>query len=238
MQFIINLLEFSIKILVIAVLCIWLPIILWLNPLSIESSVKIIGLLISWPVVVAFISIMVLTRFRESIDAFLRNIRSVSFPGGNVQTQTAGPAGAGPAGDSPVGGVSLTSEQQDQIRNYIKDLQKSVAASSAQQIDLQRQLSDAQYFSYMWKFSYLNLFYIPITKQILFWLSTNQGQSIQNFHLIWQPQIPDQTQRDTILDVLIHFGMLHVQDSMLSVTQEGQSFLQYLGFKPSTPKSQ
>ena len=238
MKFIINLLVFAIKILVIAALCVWLPIILWHNPPSIESYVKIIGLLISWPVVATFISIMVLTRFREAIDVFLRNIRSVSFPGGNVQTQTAGPANAEPTGNSPAGGLNLTSEQQNQIRNYIKDLQNSVAASSAQQIDLQKQLSDAQYLSYMWKFSYLNLFYVPITKQILLWLSAYQEQSIQNFHLTWQPQIPDQTQRNTILDVLIHFRMLHVQDSILSVTQEGQSFLQYLGFKPSSPKAQ
>ena len=165
MQLITKIVGFAVKILVIAFLCIWLPIILWRNSPSIESSVKIIGLLISWPAVAALISIFVLTRFKEAIDVFLRSIRSVSFPGGNLQTQTAGPANSELAGGAPEGGISLTSEQQRQIRKHIEDLQQSVATSSAQRVDLQRQLSDAQYLTYMWKFSYLNLFYVPITKQ-------------------------------------------------------------------------
>lgn len=183
MQSIINILTWVIKIGIIAVLCIWMPIILWHNPLSFESFVKLVELLISWPMVVAFLAMIILTRFKSAIDHLLRNIRSVSFPGGNIQTQAAGPSNA--------------------------------------------TLSDE------WKFSYLNMFYVPITKQALLCLSENPSQTKQNFHLMWQLQIPDPTQRETILNELIRYEMLQAQDNTLSVTEEGEYFLQYLGLKAS-----
>ena len=225
MQSIINILTWFIKIVIIAVLCIWMPIILWHNPLSFESFVKLVELLISWPMVIAFLAMIILTRFKSAIDHLLRNIRSVSFPGGNIQTQA--------AGDSTDG-----SEDSDSIREYTNSQQPHFAAfSGQQQNELQEQLRDAKYSSSMWKFSYLNMFYVPITKQVLLWLSGNPSQTKQNFHLMWQSQIPDPTQRETILNVLIRYGMLQVQATTLSVTNEGEYFLRYLGLKPSAPEN-
>ena len=184
MQFIIRILTWFIMILIFSVLCIWMPIIIWRNPQSFESFVKLVELLISWPIVVAFLVMIILTRFNGAIDHLLRNITSVSFPGGNIQTQAVEPSNADSASDT-------------------------------------------------WKFSYLNMFYIPITKQVLLWLSENPPQTKQNFHLMWQSHIPDPTQRETILDVLIRYGMLQVQGTTLSVTEEGDYFLRYLGLKTS-----
>ena len=116
MQSIINILTWVIKIGIIAVLCIWMPIILWHNPLSFESFVKLVELLISWPMVVAFLAMIILTRFKSAIDHLLRNIRSVSFPGGNIQNAPVGPSDAAPAGVSTGG-----SEDQIQSRNIPTD---------------------------------------------------------------------------------------------------------------------
>ena len=228
-----NILTRVIKIVIIAVLCIWILIILSRHPQSFEPLVELVGLLISWPIVIAFLAMIILTRFKDAIDYLLRNIRSVSFPGGNVQTQAVGPSNTDSAGDSTDGTISLTREKQAQIREYIENLQQSVATSSAEKTDLQKQFSDARYSSYMWKFYFLNIFYIPITKQVLLWLSGNPSQTKQNFHLMWQLHIPDPTQRETILDALIRYGMLQVQDTTLSVTEEGEYFLRYLGLKES-----
>ncbi len=100
MQSIINILTWGIKIGIIAVLCIWMPIILWHNPLSFESFVKLAELLISWPIVVAFLAMVILTRFKCAIADLLRNIRSVSFSGGSVQTQPVGPSNTASPDDS------------------------------------------------------------------------------------------------------------------------------------------
>ncbi len=191
MRSIIRILIWVIKTVIIAVPCILISIIFSRNPQSFESFVKLAELLISWPIVVAFLAMVIFIRFKGAIDNLLRNIRSVSFPGGNVQTQPVGPSDAVPSSVSADGTVRLTSEEWDQIREYIENLEQNVATSSAQ-----------------WKFAYLNLFYVPITKQILHWFSINPSLSIQNFHLIWQPQIPDPNYRETILNALIYFGML------------------------------
>lgn len=233
MRSIIRILIWVIKTVIIAVPCILISIIFSRNPQSFESFVKLAELLISWPIVVAFLAMVILTRFKGAIDNLLRNIRSVSFPGGNIQTQAVEPSNADSEDDSIDGTISLTPEMQVLIRGYIEDLQQRVAAYSDQQNELQKQLSDAQYLAYTWKFSCLNMFYIPITKQALLWLSENPSQTKQNFHLMWQSHIPDPTQRETILDVLIRYGMLQVQGTTLSVTEEGDYFLRYIGLKAS-----
>lgn len=220
---------------IIVVLCILISIIFSRNPQSFESFVKLAELLISWPIVVAFLAMVILTRFKCAIADLLRNIRSVSFPGGSVQTQPVGPSKS--ASDSAGGTISLTSEEQALFREYIENLQQRVADYSDQQIDLQKQLSDAQYSSYMWKFSYLNIFYVLNTKRVLRWFSENPSQSNHYFHVMWLSEIPDPIHRATILDVLIHFGMLQVQDGTLSVTEEGEYFLRYIGFKTSAPEN-
>lgn len=217
MRSIIRILTWVIRTFIIVVPCILLSIIFSRNPQSFESFVKLAELLISWPIVVVFLAMVILTRFKGAIADLLQNIRSVSFPGGNVQMQPVGPSDA------------ASSEEQTQIREYIATLQQS-------RDDLQKQLSDEQYSSYMWKFAYLNLFYVPITKEILHWFSITLPLSIQDFHLIWQPRIPDSTYREIILNALIYFQMLQVQNATLSVTLEGEYFLQYVGLKANTPK--
>ena len=117
------------------------------------------------------------------------------------------------------------------MRQYIMNLHNT---ASAQQQDLKKQLTEAQYTSLIWKFAYLNQFYVPVTKQVLIWFSVNSPQSVQSFHITWQAQIPDQTQREAVLKVLTQFGMLQEKDQMVSITPEGGYFLQYLGLGTST----
>ena len=85
-------------------------VLLWRNPFSIDSFLKVAGLILSWPVLVSLIALFFMTRYRESIDYFLRHIRSVSFPGGNVQTQNPGPSNNPASHESTAGSISLSAE--------------------------------------------------------------------------------------------------------------------------------
>ena len=154
-----------IAICVFAVFCVWIPILLWRNPLSIESFVELGDMFLSWPVLVTVVALFVLCRYSEAIDVFLRNIRRVSFPGGNVQTQDPGFTGTASSDASAPGSISLTPEQQWQVQQYIKEL--SVSAS-ARNLDHEKQLKETLSNSLGWKFSYLNLFYVLLTKHVLF----------------------------------------------------------------------
>lgn len=61
----------------------------WFINLNWELFVKFVGTILSWPVVVAIISIYALKNYKISIDGFISRIIEWTFPGGCLKASTA-----------------------------------------------------------------------------------------------------------------------------------------------------
>lgn len=137
-----------------------------------------------------------------------------------------------PPTETGAGELRLKPEEQEVIKNYIKDLHAKKKATEEEKKDLKAQVAVNQVLAYGWKFTFLNHFLVHNTKQVLLWLQKNPNQSRDSFHTLWGPTIPAQTERDTILNVLTTYGLVIETLAQLSVTQEGITFLRYIGSLP------
>jgi multidrug efflux pump subunit AcrA (membrane-fusion protein) len=212
------------------VFCICLPIALWRGLLHFDPVLKILTATVTWPAAIVIVSLVFLGRFRGAVDFFLRNVRSVQFPGGNVQVQSADNGGAANAGQ-----VVLSAEQRDNLTNYMSELRQQHDAANASREELQRRLDATTMQMYQWKFSFLNQFFVFGTKQVLLWFAQNGLQSRTTFTQAWQPTIADANQRGVILDVLLQHGMLVTEGTAIRITPEGYGFLQFIGLIPYAP---
>lgn len=219
---------------VFAFLCIYLPIILWKQTLPADTIFRILSLLFSWPVTILIVALIFLSRFQSAIDYFLRNVRRINFPGGDVQLQQQTETKSSDI-SVPPGSMVITSEQQEQISRYIQDLQQQHSNTVVEKQNLKEQLRQVYMESIAWKFSYLNLFYVPQTKQVLFWFAHSSPQTRQSYDTAWQPSIQDNNQRIVILDVLLNFNMLKADGVNITITTEGHNFLQFIGMIPRPP---
>lgn len=227
--------EIVLGIIAFGLFCISLPFLIYKGSVNIDIFVRLASLLISWPVAIIVLALVILSRFRASIDFFLRNIRAVNFPGGNVQVQSQ-PSGTGDAKEEDPGdAIQLTHEQSEELSKFISELQQNLNLASKEKGDLEKQVIHAYRQAYEWKFAYLNSFYVLNTKNVLSWFSRFSPQTKQSFNQCWQQTIPDNDERNVILDVLVQYGMLQSDGISYQITTQGYHFLQYIGYIPYTP---
>jgi hypothetical protein len=190
---------------------------------------------VAWPATVLTLFLVFFSKFRGAVDYFLRNIRTLNFPGGSVETQaTSKSSGEAPKEDKE-GVITLTEEQTGYLEAYIKKLQEEHSLASQQTQNLQAELANAYIYTYAWKFEYLKLFYVTKTKNVLLWLANNSPQARDNYNKSWQFLIPLVTERNVIIDVLLQYGMIESDGMSLKITSQGYSFLQYIGLIPYPP---
>ena len=197
--------------------------------MTVDEFIKITSLFVSWPVAVTIITLVFFLRFRESIDHFLRHLRSVTFPGGSVETQPK-PTSSEKVSPELTAGTAFV--------QWIKELQLREQNVSQTNEQLKEQLTEVSRRSYQWKFDFLNQFLVLTTKKVLHWFAKNLDAysiSRDSFHQLWQQQIPDTQQRDIIIGVLLGYNMLLNDEMSLKITREGYIFLQYIGFIPYVP---
>jgi hypothetical protein len=229
-----RLLGAALAIVVFGIFCVSLPIALCKDMLPSDLVLKLLALLLSWPVSVLIMALVFLSRFQGAIDFFLRNVRSVNFPGGNVQIQPQTETKPTDT-NTPPGTMVISAEQREQLGRYIQDLQQQHSAATAAKQDTEQRLKQAYTDSIAWKFSYLNLFYVPQTKQVLHWFAYHSPQTRESYNLSWQSYIQDSNQRGIVLDVLLQFNMLKMDNVNIAITPEGHGFLQFIGMIPYTP---
>jgi len=81
-----------------------------------------------------------------------------------------------------------------------------------------------------WWFNYLSLFLVPKTKFILSWFgSQTVAPTKEYFHETWKQIVPDTKERETILMVLLHHGLIEAKNQVLQITQAGRDFLNFIG---------
>lgn len=190
---------------------------------------------VAWPVTVLTLFLIFFSKFRGAFDYFLRNIRTLNFPGGSVETQDASSGSGGSPKEDKEGVITLTKEQTGYLEEYIKNLQEEHSLVSKQTQNLQAELANAHVYTFAWKFEYLKLFYVPKTKNVLLWLSSNSPQTRDDYNKSWQFLIPSVMERNVILDVLLQYGMIESDGLNLNIAGQGYSFLQYIGLIPYPP---
>ena len=216
-------------IVLLGIFCICLPILAFKGMLNAQTLGNILSLILSWPVAMIIIALFLLTRHKSSIDIFLQNIRSVNFPGGNVQLQKQSDSASLNMANDANGDVKLTKDQSSKIAELIKKQQEELHTASRKAEDLRKDILSAYKQSIYWKFSYLNIFYVLNTKYVLNWFSRFSPQTRDSYHQYWQSWIPNIDERETILKVLELNKMLSIEDSIVKITTEGYAFLQFIG---------
>lgn len=212
------------------VFCVCLPIALWRGMVHLDPMLRILTATVTWPAAIVVVSLVFLGRFQGAVDFFLRNVRSVQFPGGNVQVQTPENVAAANAGQ-----IVLTPQQRDDLINHMSQLEQQHGAAAASCEELQRRLDATTMQMFDWKFQFLNQFFVFGTKQVLLWFAQNGPQNRQTFTQAWQPHVQDANQRGVILDVLLQHGMLDTDGTAIRITPEGYGFLQFIGLIPYAP---
>lgn len=184
--------------------------------LSISDFIKLLTIIFSLPTVALIITLSFFTRFHDAIESLLKNIGSMKFPGGfEFQRQNQ---------SLPV------MEGENKILPEIRENKKLP--------DNEKQYSELINSVKYWRFSYLNQFFVLQTKNVLSWFSRSTPQTRQSYDIIWTPYILDQNQRNLILSLLLQNGMVSEKDGLIRVTDEGLSFLQFIGYIPNTPLPQ
>ena len=187
---------------------------------------KVVELVLSWPVAVFLVTLVFFTRFRNAIDYFLHNIGIMKLPGGvEIQSQTAMPE-------------KSTEEQQQELAKFIiEDLQQEQLRGETEREQLQEQFRSALYESLQWRFRYLRIFLVYNTKRVLRWFAEAQAKSRAEFDILWSPTIPEERERDAILRALLENELLEENRNILRITELGYAFLQYIGLIPYPPAS-
>jgi hypothetical protein len=207
---------------IILLLCIGLPLILWKGILQGDLFIKLVSTVLSWPRAVAVICLVFFFLFQSSIRLFLEQIVSVKLPGGAeflLQTEKDG-------------SITLSSEEMEKITTIIDDLIRQKQLTGDQKKLYEEALLKEYRNSAYWKFQYLSLYFVPNTKNVLKWISQSRVKNRIEFHRNWETLIPNQSKRDIILTVLLENQMIKEEITGLSITPEGNVFLQFIGMIP------
>lgn len=196
-----------------------------------NTFIELLKVLLSWPVAVLIICLIFFFKFKDAINAFLKNIKSIKMPyGAEVQIQTS------PDEPKKQGGRFITPEEEEKLAVGIRNLLAMDQLNQQQKQQLEKDVEKAYNFAKHWKFSYLNLFYVYTTKQVLLWFSQVSQTTKDIYHSQWQILIPDERQRNIILDVLHNNYMLETLDNFnYKITLHGYEFLQFIGYIPQKP---
>lgn len=195
----------------------------------------LLNTVLSWPVATIVVAVLFIFRFRSSIDELLSNIASMRFPGG-IEIQSHVQAPASDVDEIEESNISIPESDLKEMDSSIVPLDESEGISKEELQMIQNEYRHKVEECKLWKFQYLNLFFVQQTKNVLNWFSKSAPRTRQQYNLIWAPYIPNQEQRKVILEVLIQNGMLEESNGIIRITQEGHSFLQFTGYIPVPPR--
>ncbi len=196
-----------------------------------DTIIELLEVLLTWPVAVLIICLTFFIKFKEAINVFLKNIKSIKTPwGGEVQTQVSSTEA------KPAGGRYVTPDEEQRIEQAVRGLLEESRLTQQQKEQLEKEVANANNFAKYWKFTYLNTFFVPLTKQVLRWAADIKNFNKHGYHLIWAIAIPEESQRNVIIDVLSYNYMLETSDGInYKITPHGYEFLQFIGNIPTAP---
>ena len=224
----ISLLSFVLKTATVGLFCLALPIHVWRTGLPFTDLVALLTVLLSWPVTGAIVLVVFLTRFRNAIDQWLRHVE-VEGPGGfKFRPQPpADPPPSDPVTESSRGGLTVTDEQRRALVDAIAENQRQ------REDNLQLALHQWAY----WRYSFLNVFLVPVTKQVLLYLASqgDSGVTIGQIRGEVQALGFEPANTDSSLLALIQHTLARVDNQQIRITPDGFRFLQWAGLIPRPP---
>jgi hypothetical protein len=186
--------------------------------------------LLAWPVMAFIISMVFLFRFTDSIKHFiekhyLRKFGSAEFESQNRDTLIQEKLTTNTNGEI----ISL-----EQMKSFESELEKLRSNISTKHEEIQQKdglidflIYRAEYF----EFSYLNLFYVLNTKNVLLWFFSVRQATKDFFSLTYQSVIQSPFEREAIFNALLNYEMIKPQDNgMVCITDKGIRFLKYIGY--------
>jgi hypothetical protein len=188
-----------------------------------DNFIKILEILLSWPVAFLIVSLVVIKNFGREVRVYLSNVIRIKLPGGTelerqpISSPETVPILATKPDDNKYTGV------QKKIANFVNEELKRTKIQSS---DLENEFNKAYIGGHIYKFLYLNEFFVDKTKAILRLLSEKQSFSREEFDEIVEPVIKSYQEEETIFNLFIKFGMVSKNNVTYSVTKQGSLFVE------------
>ena len=187
-----------------------------------DLALEYLRVILSWPSVTAILGAAILLLFRRELAAHIQRIKTVSFPGGSIDTLQQQRA---PIEQSIV--ASTTTEPP--ISTSAERSDGSILLSSSDAAKLKGWITSTRTASLIWEFRYLNFFLAPSTQKILEWISTLEGgaTSYNGYDAVWVPIISNQQERLAVVTALQAHYLIENRDDTLSITAKGREYLKW-----------
>ena len=171
-----------------------------------------------------------MTRFRASLEYFLRSIASVRLPGG-AEILTQPPAPPKEEANADTAYDDLSGAQRKLVNELLAKLAVQRARAESRQEQSEQTVRQLQWAALYWEFMYLSKFLVPKTQVLLRMLCNVQPPLTKTaFNLQWPSwQAGDLTEREAVFSALTTTGLVAEENSILKVTPKGDAFLQFLG---------
>ena len=200
-----------------------------------DDFIRIAAVVVSWPVAASIIALRFMGRFSSAIESYLKGLGHVKLPGGIELQSVQAPSGSETTSNDPPDALVLSLEQQNQIRTTIQEIEQQRDNSDARRTAIEQEFNLMANTSIQWKFQYLSLLFVPTTKNVLYWFSTAPPQTRASYDTAWTTTIPDPSQREIVLNILLQYSMLKESDGVIRIDPHGYSFLQFIGMIPPAP---
>ncbi len=219
------------------VLLVGVPLLIRWVALPFDVLLTLAATIFTWPVAATILGLVFFVRFHSAIDHIIRHGR-LRLPGGaEIQAQAPQLDEKGEQARVEDGSITLSSDQQKQLQEFIRTIAQKQQLTTAEKENAERLYQQALQATAYWEFRFLDVFFVPTTKNVLFWLSKSQGTPRQDFHSAWTPLITDASQREVTIGVLRDAEVIEDKAGILRVTQKGYSFLQFTGYIPYPPEA-
>ncbi len=202
--------------------------------------IELLKIFVSWPFIIFILGLGFGIGFRSEISQFLRNVATIRLPGGAEILTSQPPPPKTEKSEEPAppesapGVITLNEDQQQIIRQHIEGLTKEAANAKQEKENLletaSKLLSEREVEKKYWWFMYLTHFLVPTTQNVLRWFAAQAHLPTKEYYNeVWKPILADAKQREVVLMVLLHHGLLESKGHVLQVTQNGQDFLSFVG---------
>src|SRR5262249_20611843 len=173
---------------------------------------------------------------RDALASFIGRTQSAKGLGFEVSAAAPQPKPESPADRAldkeRVAEVGGTDRQA--IEQQLAQLRERLQGSESEKTEIiaaaSRLLEEKERESRYWFFEFLDQFLVLRTKYVLWWF-VNQPPStpitLEIYNGYWMSFIPDESQREIILSVLLNFGLVQQDGAFLQPTEKGRMFNQY-----------
>ncbi len=190
---------------------------------SIIGAFKNFISILTWPLVILILILVLLLKYKNAIDKFLRNIGSIKGPGFEVAQK-----------QSPEPKTKKNLSEREESNKKISGLSNELKKKEIDIDEKDKLIKEAaDIFGFLtseverYQFLYSHLFFVPTTKYILGWFSSVRRTTKDFYYSYWMPSVKNKDQLELILSLLISERMILEVEKELLITELGIRFLLY-----------